>query len=325
MRRRLAIALAVSAVLAACGRGSTDQADASETTIETGTEPTAAAPTPAAETDFDALYREIEAIRKEAYTETDPAKLAQISNDKYAIAALQRDADAGTTRTRSQDYAHTVDEVTVFEIVNEDLVTLRVTDTETGETIKLDADGNETSRTGRDDDATRVDLVFMERTGSGDWKSQYRLGVAIDFPASSDGFVEQTTFPLGDKTISFRTTEFGSIRCWSLSTGNEPIFPSCFKLDGIRVRYYLSYNAEFEAASVSSNTTQPFSMTLDGEEMEFFSGQNTDAIKVSEVGTMAELVISVDGKSNTFDFAFRRDEEQQSREGILEPETDTTK
>lgn len=183
MQKGMVVVLAFCAVLSACGGSSTDEA--SEASTELQAETTLDAPTPVAEVDFDTLYRELDAVREQAYAKNDPDILAEASGNKQAIADLQRRVDAGESTTKSDDHNYTIDAVSVFQVVNEDRVTLRVTDTVVGETIKLDAEGNEVDRWSRET-PTRTYIVVLNRVDNNDWRIDLDHEVSNDLPASAE-------------------------------------------------------------------------------------------------------------------------------------------
>ena len=328
MQKSVAIVLAFCAVLSACSGGSSGEAAAPEASSESASETTLAS-TPIAEVDFDAVYRELDATRQEASDEDDPEKLAQVSGHKQSITDLTRRVEDGHQITRSDDYSYTIDDVTVFEIVDEDRVSLRVTDSVVGESVKLDADGNEIDRWSRET-PERTFIVVLERTEVDDWKIHLDWLVPNDFPESFSDFTEQKTFELGDKNVVFSTATFGDTECYILALESEPTIPRCLDdslLEGSLQTYFsVSYDGEYEAyIGVKEPEDAVFTIQVDDEDQEFFGSRNNYAVKVAEQGALQEAVIYNGVDRTPADLATLREGVLQERAGTYVPEeSDTT-
>ena len=331
MQKRISLALAFCTLLSACsGTGFGEAADP-EGPKESQTT-TTAPPTPTAETDFDALYRELSAQRSEALAEVDPEKLAEVSDVKQALAEIQRAADAGETRVESLNYRYAIDDVELFQVVNEDLVTLQVDDTFVGSLDRLDADGNEVGKITRQGGSlSETFFVVLVRDGGDDWKIQF-VEQTDTFPETADEFVEQTTFELGSQTISFRIATLNGDECFALVGESGLVMPWCISKGSLKnasfTRYTLDYDEQFEAVvSATGDTGLGLYAEVDGTRLDFvaFGDSLAYGVTVAEVGVIQEVSFGGDGGDGpgSLDVPTLRETFLQRRAGTFVPdETD---
>lgn len=210
---------------------STTAVPATTATPTTTITPTTTAPTtttlgPQSQEDFDALYRQLEAVRVSAGKAGDPElwlEATTAANLGYQDFAELIAAGGSYVYAADHDDRYTIDDVVLYDRPADDRALLLVTDTFDGRISIVDANGDEIDAVDREGAPTQPFLVTLIDTDDG-WRIDADLGVADDdTPPGSLLFVEKPT----DDAVVTRVEE---------RDGEAP---------GARMQYWRSENGEW--------------------------------------------------------------------------------
>lgn len=165
---------------------------------------------PSQDIDFDGVYRELDAIRTEAWNRSDPIGLELASSDAADLDVIRNRAAEG--HRPGGDTVYTIDSVEVFHVIDDDNVYLHVVDTFTGTSTLLNDDGEIVEDYGSRDRPTGAFLVWMERTEDDRWKIARDIPLAPAFPTSIDDFADETMTD-GEFPMTARALDKGDTFC----------------------------------------------------------------------------------------------------------------
>ncbi len=315
MWKRVCLAFAACVVLAGCSQGSSANEPA-ESSAESSANSEPVAVAGVEEEDFDAIYRELEEVSREALIESDIAKLLTVVSDEGPIDTLEERVAKGNTVGVTDDFSYTVNEVVVFQIADEDAVTLRVTDTLVGGSFTIDSDGNEGEPSIREDPNLTA-LVYLERFDDDSWKIWRTTVVLDEFPASIDAFAEQKAFEVDGQNISFLTVAVSDSECYVVMAEAEPATPSCARNEKIEEQpnayLHLGLDDSYEAMVVATRDNGTvYDFFVNGEAVEFVGEGTSYAVTVSEYGSVQEAIVKIDGQDATLPMGVKRADAESS-------------
>ncbi len=314
-----------------------DSGDKAEEEAKTSVQPAAAdqttttqAETSVADTDFNALFRELDGIRTKAYAEHNPDAIREVTNNAFVIAATQENSDLSLPPVDRSQATYVIDHVTVFDIGDENHVTLRVEDTFEGTSILKDNQGNVLEETTRENPKATF-LVSVERIEGDTWKIAEDVEAPRSLPATLSALSTDQSENHNGTNISMHSFTSAEGGCIVVKAPDASNFATCV-LDEWNPearaewfgQYYSDPGGRFEVFASRATSPSQFEMSYSGQSPQLVNqgSEQSASLIVTDLGVLTTGSVQglSDGEVTDLDFNETRLFWEQYRDGTLELE-----